>query len=161
MVEKLSQWFETRKRDNGESFVTLKDGHPEWLKSAVYEAHRGQLPDDWIYAVCARVCEKIDDQGFCADAWSHEFCDSEVDIYTKERFKWAHEQCLTTLFSEAEERAAELSSGCKDANEWLGVVQFCAIEIIVGCIVSAVREQENDGSEGEDESEDDGEEASP
>lgn len=87
--------FETRTRDDGETFIATKDGCPEWIGELVYAAHNGYvsfLPDNWRY-------ERIRD----AIAWismldgaddpsdsdsSNEFADDAVDVYTAARFAW-------------------------------------------------------------------------
>jgi hypothetical protein len=35
----MSQAFETRKRDNGDKYVALKDGSPEWMTDVCHKAH--------------------------------------------------------------------------------------------------------------------------
>src|SRR5262245_19134289 len=45
----LSRAFVRKTRDNGESFVSLPDGTPEWMIDLVHEAHGDMLPDDWRY----------------------------------------------------------------------------------------------------------------
>lgn len=45
----LSAWFVSAVRSNGETFVKLDDGAPEWLSDAVREAHGDEFPDDGCY----------------------------------------------------------------------------------------------------------------
>jgi hypothetical protein len=153
---KLGDWFETRHRQEkdgskGEAFVTLKDGHPKWLQEAIREAHRGLLPDDWIYGECAAVCEAVDAgdlaapdesgdlDGDCLDALDS-FVEGRVDIYTKEIFAWAHRMCLTDLFAEAEERARDggLEEGVDTAKR-LSAIQACAIYIVAETMLQGLR----------------------
>ena len=146
----LGGWFERRQRDGGEEFVTLKDGHPAWLKDAVRGAHEDALPNDWIYEACKAVCDAID-EGELGGAEDddgdtvHAFADSQVDVYTMDRFRWATAMCLTTLFAGAEEDAAELLSAECDTADRLGTIQFCAYERIARTMLDAWRGSKNEG----------------
>ena len=109
-MSELSQWFETRKRAGGasdESFVTLKDETPDWLQAAVRDAHKGDLPNDWVFAECEAACNAIDDDSLSSDD-THDYTDGRVDIYTKDLFCWATDMCLSRTWSDAEEEANQL-----------------------------------------------------
>lgn len=49
--------FETAKRDDGTSFVRLKDGSPDWMTDVCREAHGGMLPDDMRYKMIREVVD--------------------------------------------------------------------------------------------------------
>jgi len=53
--------FTAKQRDNGDSFYTLSDKAPEWLKEAVQEAHDGMLPDDYIFEWCTEAYHAYED----------------------------------------------------------------------------------------------------
>jgi len=135
---KLGIWFQTGKRDNGESYVTLKDGRPDWLYEAVYDAHNDMLPDDWVYAECEAACEAIDEGNLKTDDDVHEYADGRVDIYTRDRFKWAADKCLSSLYAEAEEQARDCGSDGADTADHLGAIQYHAIYAIASTMLSAV-----------------------
>lgn len=87
--------FETAERADGESFVRLKEGAPDWLVTLVHEAHGDFLPDDWRYACIKSALGFIHDNepGELDDSHellddSHEFADGEVDVYTSARLAW-------------------------------------------------------------------------
>lgn len=85
-----AEWFETRKRDSGEEYTTLRDGRPEWLQGLVRAAHDDLLPDDWRYE-CTRAAlaaiEEADSTTDPADIAS-EFAELAVDTYTSDRLAW-------------------------------------------------------------------------
>lgn len=85
VASEASAWFERRKRDDGEQFVTLKDGAPEWVRDMVYDAHGVFGPDDWRYRCIEYAVYHIAETG---DEDSGEFADSFVDVYTMTRFAW-------------------------------------------------------------------------
>lgn len=49
LAEKYLEWFENKTRDNGESFISLKDDKPAELYELVHSAHNGMMPDDYKY----------------------------------------------------------------------------------------------------------------
>lgn len=163
MTEKLGTWFETKRRDpekRDTSYVTLKDGAPEWLRAAVYEAHDGLLPNDWVYAECEAACDFIDeyreregslDEGDMHDAL-FEHCDGRVDVYNSAVFGWAAELCNSDLFAAAEERLADM--GQPDPKEGevkrLQQLQFYAIDIIANVMIEAAKEHGEDAEDEED-----------
>ena len=50
LAEQLSAAFETKKRNDGQEFVSLKDGSPEWMTDVIRATHGDKLPDDTVYA---------------------------------------------------------------------------------------------------------------
>lgn len=152
----LGDWFERKTREGGEKFVTLRDGRPEWLQEAVREAHGGTLPNDWIHEACKTACDAIDEGNFGkvdgnadddGDA-IHDFADSNVEVYTVERFRWATEVCLTEVFAEAEEDAESLAGDETSIADRLGTIQFCALEHIARIMVESWRESAHLDEEG-------------
>lgn len=54
LAVEMASWFESRTRANGDKFLTLRDGHPEWMKQVCFEAHDSPtvgtiMPDDYRY----------------------------------------------------------------------------------------------------------------
>lgn len=137
---KLGQWFEMKSRELGESFVTLKDGHPEWLKDAIHEAHNTDLPNDWIYIECEKACRAIDDGSLKDNDDVHEHADLCVDIYTRDLYQWAADMCHTSTYSNARSEADEFAEPKNDPEELIKLIQFCAIRSIAARMLEAARE---------------------
>ena len=81
--------FESASRDNGDDFIRIKDGSPEWVTELVHAAHHGFtdfLPDDYRYTWAFQACEWLA-EGNDPDE-SSEFADSCVDVYTGRRLAW-------------------------------------------------------------------------
>ena len=149
MKTNLSSYFETKKRDSGETFVTLKEGRPEALFDAVYAAHDGMLPNDWVYAACRSACETIDcslESSECdlSEIDSHEWADGEVDAYTSARFQWAADFCNSNLFATGEEFAGESRNDCDTIVGTLGALQYGALQFIWGAMLGAYHEIANE-----------------
>lgn len=54
MGELAASFVEDTRRD-GSKFIRLRDGHPEWMRDAVREAHGDAAPNDRHYAACRDV----------------------------------------------------------------------------------------------------------
>lgn len=87
-AQALYDALETKTRDNGDKFVSLKDGSPEWMTQVIREIHGDKLPDDTTYEFierCARAIEDVD-AGEMQDAIS----EIEPDCYTNDLTGWLH-----------------------------------------------------------------------
>jgi hypothetical protein len=86
--------FEQAKRDNGDEFYRLKDGHPDWMTDVIREAHSGMLPDDWKYAMIHDALSSIHDyadEDATADDLREqisEWADSDTDSYNAQLSAW-------------------------------------------------------------------------
>lgn len=154
LAASLYDWFEVRSRApagplalraDGESFVTLKEGRPEWLYEAVREAHDGSFPCDWVYEECRAACGAIDDTELGSGREEadelHEYADARVDIYTKDLYAWAAEFCTSSLFAAAKEKAEEMSPP-DDVENRISLIQFFAIKRIASTMLDAWRERQ-------------------
>jgi hypothetical protein len=155
MASNLGRWFETRKRDSGEAFVTLKDGRPDWLYDAVREAHVSDVPNDWIFAECQAACDAIDEGYLVGEDSIHEYADGRVDVYTRELHKWSADMCLTDTYAEAEAEAQDLIAPSADVQERLGAIQYCAIRSIAARMLDAWRDAEDEGDADQEDASDD------
>lgn len=136
----LASHFVTKKRGRGPkapTFVSLKDNAPAWLRDAIYDAHTGDGPRDWIYAECEAACLAIDDGALASDDDLHEYADGQVDIYTADRFAWAAEMCLSGTMAHAEEALEDMGGHTGTLADQLGALQYCAIEAIAATIFHA------------------------
>ncbi len=116
---------------------TLVDDAPEWLLCAVRDAHQGDLPNDWIFAVARDACDAIDSGDLKSEDDLHQFADDHVDMYTKESFAWAADMCNSATFCTAEDEYQE-TSGCYDSvSNTLMVIQYHAIYFIASVIFQA------------------------
>jgi hypothetical protein len=148
-VDPLAKHFEKKTRDSGESFFTLADDAPEWLCDAVRDAHQGTLPNDWIYSECRAAVEAFDEGTLDDEDAIHEHADNQVDVYTRELYRWAADMCLTDTWAEAEEEAKDLGDRLEDTEKRLAVIQYCAIARIAGTMLNACKEHaaEEDAAE--------------
>lgn len=129
MAPTIASYFKSGTRDNGERFVTLTDERPEWLQDAVRDAHRGTMPNDWIYDECRAAVEAFEDQTIEDEDDVHEYVDGRVDVYTKALYQWAADFCLTDTWSEAEVEAAEFGE-IPETERLIAQIQYCVIRYI-------------------------------
>jgi len=154
---KLSKFFTTGTRDNGETFTTLTDDRPEWLQDAIREAHVSDLPNDWIYAECSAACDAIDDESLTDEDSIHEYADGRVDIYTKDLARWYADMCLSDTFASAESDAEDIGpSDDMSIDAQLRRLQYFACARIARTMLDAFNASKDEEENGEEE---DGEDA--
>jgi hypothetical protein len=89
LASELSKAFETKTRDNGDEFVSLKDGSPQWMTDAIHKVHGDKMPDDHIYLFCEMAasamadCEREDE-----DSLREAIEEIEPLIYTHQQMEW-------------------------------------------------------------------------
>lgn len=142
MTTNFASHFTTGTRESGKTFTKLTDDAPEWLKTAVREAHQGTLPNDWIYAECRAAVEAVDSGALDVededDDDVHNHADAQVDVYTQELFQWAADFCLTDTFSAAEEEAENMGYGeDDDVSKRLAAIQYAALRHIADTMKQA------------------------
>ena len=128
--------FETRKRANGETFVTLGDDAPEWVRDAVYEAHGGDMPDDWTLAECSAAFDACESGELADEDAIHAYAEGRVDVYTAALYRWAADHCLGDVFGRADDEADE-TGPYKTTVDRLTAVQYHAIASIARTIRDA------------------------
>ncbi len=91
----LADAFETATRDNGDEFQRLRDGSPEWMKEAIYAAHRDgeMMPNDWSYKLADLMASHIADTlDYDSENDLHDIISNGADIlvpdYNGERLAW-------------------------------------------------------------------------
>lgn len=99
--------FTTGTRDNGESFVKLRDDAPEWLDDALGEIHGlDMFPDDWRFSVIRDAALAYWEADSCDwDDVPHRVGDDACDVYTASIAHWAASNL--DRFYAAEEALAE------------------------------------------------------
>lgn len=125
-------------RDNGEAFVTFADDVPDGLREAVYDAHAGRMPDDWVFLECKDAYDACEFGELAADDADalHQYADGRVDVYTKALYQWAADFCTSNLYSDAESEASDCGLP-EETEERLRVIQYCAILRIAATIRDA------------------------
>lgn len=133
--------FESRTRDNGDTFYCLADDAPEWMTAVVMEAHgTDMLPDDWRYEQIMDAASHIADNGADEDS-PHDFADSAVDVYNYDRLKWlASHQGRAAIVDEAVE---EMGGDSLDTVERIGLGQYEEASGIYHRLVAALEDQDD------------------
>jgi hypothetical protein len=81
-AQEALKFYETKKRNDGNEFVTLKNGAPESLTFLNRNAHNGMMPDDWKYKFIEEALIGI------AECSHPDEIQTESDIYTHELTTW-------------------------------------------------------------------------
>ena len=151
--EKASEaygWFETAARDNGNSFVRLKDGAPEWVTELVHRAHGDFLPDDWRYSTIRNAVGWIADESDPDEPG--EFADSEVDVYTGARLAWFGSNLNRAGYVDEalEEFGAREVSDSSELIELIGLGQYFEASEVFRLVVEALRDALEDADDDDD-----------
>lgn len=98
--------LETRTRPDGSTFVTTRDGSPEWMGELVREAHGSMLPDDVRYTMIRDALDWLEE-----DNDPDEY-DPEPDIYARDLCAWlaSHVDRYAYCDEAMEEHGAQSSS---------------------------------------------------
>lgn len=146
LAKEAAQWFETARRatgdtetgprEDGDEFVRLTEGRPEWIAEMVQDAHGDMFPDDWKYLTISAACEWIADNDDPLDT-SSDFADSMVDVYTGRRFAW-----LASNLNRAGYCDEALENGMIDLKggivELIGAGQYEEAGEIYGSVLSSI-----------------------
>ncbi len=139
----LHEWFTRSSREvspgHHVGYWTKSENCPDVIANAIYEAHDGTVPNDWVYEQCADAVEAMDDAGGYDEDDAHQFADDSVDVYTSKLFTWAAEFCNSSLFAEAQESANECDAGGEIADR-IARIQYFAAERIYHVMGAAYAE---------------------
>ena len=87
LAREAAACFTTKQRPEGDSFVGLLDGSPDWVSELVRDAHGDMLPDDWRYASIESALDWIADANDPVDE-QYEWADGNMDVYNRGRLAW-------------------------------------------------------------------------
>lgn len=82
-----SDYFQIATRTDGTPFTTLSPDAPEWVQTAVYEAHDSELPNDWRYDAARAIFDALQTGDADPDdpvSWA----DSYTDVYNADLAAW-------------------------------------------------------------------------
>lgn len=80
----IARFFVVQTSDDGTAYTTHTDDAPEWLTDAIYEAHDGELPNDWRYEHCRWIAQRIDE----GETETYDIADALTDTYTHDLMAW-------------------------------------------------------------------------
>lgn len=135
--------FTTSHRPDGEMFVRLIDDAPDWMGDAVRNAHDGELPDDWRYATCSALVDRIADDAEGGtrrdDIDTGEMADGLADAYNNALLDWLRADLSRASY-------ADDCSETTDIFRLIGLAQYECIRQMADGLLSAIAAAE--GEEG-------------
>ena len=146
LAAQLDSWLTTKPRGD-ETIHTMKEGHPEWVKECVYNAHDGMTPDDWKFKFIAEAAS-----GLAADG---EGWEPEPDVYNGELLAWLSSNLTRAAFCDQAEEDGLVGS---NMMECIGLGQYAEMREVRDAIVAYFEENEDElmpDVEEEDDDEDD------
>jgi hypothetical protein len=138
--------FEHKRRydGDGDDYVALKDGSPEWMKDAIRAAHDNGdiLPNDWIYRACERIADEYAESCESEDTDDLAMIMAErlTDVYTSDLLAWL--QALGTHAVAYIDSAREDGLTAPNATfmDLVSVGQYAQLRYIGDVIVMAVQD---------------------
>lgn len=131
-VEEFSAAFERRTRDNGDSFVCLRDDALEWMRDVCFDAHEG-MPEDWRYFFIRDAVEALEESEAesADDAPGAEEYLPET-FMTRDALRWLSESnCATdAVDAYAEECGVSLADSGGIVRLILGAMQWERIQVL-------------------------------
>lgn len=140
--------FDRRTRDNGDTFLALKDGAPDWMRDALYNAHGGMLPDDHCYRMADEAADAIAETlEYDADAnlddWRHECVDAMVSVYHSDRFAWLASNLARAEYCDEARREGMVSDDASISDR-IAAGWYREAESIFEAIRAAIEENADD-----------------
>jgi len=117
------------------------DDAPQWVQDAVYEAHQGSLPNDWVFDICKAAfdygCKNCltDDNLY---ELALQFADGEVDIYSSNIAQWYANHCNSDFVAEAEDELRDIGGSNNSVIDMLKEMQYVAIKNIAHTVFRAI-----------------------
>ena len=140
LAGELFDALETRTRNNGDEFTTLKDDAPAWMQPVVHATHGDKLPDDTVYQFIQDCAAAIHDRGGEEDEENAEEAirEMEPDPYTAGLTKWLaarvdHVYYLTEVLEEY--------GDIKDGFQLLAMAQKQQIEEVGFALIAALKSE--------------------
>jgi hypothetical protein len=138
----LSSSFEKRTRDDGSSYWALCSGSPEWMRSAVREAHDGELPNDSRYELIREAAVALSDGSFSDEEEArealYELSPDLCSLSSCELLQWfsAH---LSRL-SDCDEALADMGEPVSSVSDTLELGYRRAAESVLSVLISEIEE---------------------
>jgi hypothetical protein len=144
----LARALVTKKRPDGEEYVSLRDNLPEDLSNrlcdVVFTAHGDMLPDDWRYTLISRVAGLMEDAEDVHDL-SGEVMDL-ADVYTSDLCDWLGSRTSRVGYVD-EARESGLCGSDTDTGAMLGLGQGMELAEIYGLLLEALEEWVDEAEE--------------
>jgi hypothetical protein len=135
LAARLSKAFQTKKRNDGNEFVSLKDGSPSWMTDVIRATHGDKLPDDTVYAFIEKAADALANASEDAEP-SDVILEIEPDPYTAGLTAWLHARVDHVYYL----------TECLEENRWddgfqlLAAAQQKQIQEVGYALVSALEE---------------------
>ena len=135
--------FEQRTIGDRPPFYVLKDGRPDWMRGAIYEAHNGILLDDWSYSACYSIvsdladCDEADTESDIRER-SDEFIGGRIDEATSRLAAWLASHSARVGYCD---EAADDYGAVADIRKAMQRGQHLELSQIFNAILSALVEQ--------------------
>jgi len=138
VAQELYESFETRKRPDESTFITLTEEAQranDWRMDAARAAHGDMLPDDYRYQWALEAAEGYSDRE--PHEWDSVNDEIEADVYTHDLTKWLHSHDSRTGYMDE----AMGKFGFTDTNAALACAQYLEIREVYWTIRQAIEDE--------------------
>jgi len=139
----------TGTRPDGDRFINLTDGSPEWMVDLCRAAHDTpyglMLPDDYRYDVIREAAEYITDDD---DEDGHDFADGGVDVYTVDLLAWVGSHGFRRHYVKDACNEYGVDPDRGEDGRW-SVGQYAERVEVYGAVLAALNEQVENEDEDE------------
>jgi len=139
-ITKLSESFELKTRDNGESFFYLKNDVSDEIVELVRECHFDILPNDTSYNLIVRVIETLKDAIEYNENTELFDVEIEPDIYNNDLLRWISSNLYRAEFVDE----AMTEYGSANLFEALQTGQYLELDAIKNNIINYLEETTED-----------------
>ena len=139
LAAEMASWFESRTRDNGDKFLSLRNGHPEWMQQICFDAHKSPtigtiMPDDIRYEMINECLDVIAD---CTDA--DELEDRKYDLNASDNnndlLQWLASHNCRANFCDAYRH--EMGESCTDIMGQIRNGCLYEVQEVFGLLIDA------------------------
>lgn len=138
----LSSSFEKREREDGSSFLALCSGSPDWIRSAVREAHEGELPNDSRYELIRDAALALSEGSFSDEKDArealHELAADLSQPSSHELLEW-FSACLSRL-SDCDEAMEERGEPIYSLSDILAMGYLKTVENVLSVLIAELEE---------------------
>lgn len=136
-IQSYSDMFESKTREEGESYIVLKSDRADELQESVYKAHGDRMPSDWIFGTYADMLVRLTEYTINSiddvEEYRHEIVDNAVDIYTADLTAWLADDIRNVNYiTDALESGVEMREG----HQLLYTAQYLAIDEVYSEIIN-------------------------
>lgn len=151
LAQQLNRAFTRAVRQDGTTYIKLRNGSPGWMNDVIRECHCGRLPNDRVYSLIEQAAEYL--ANYTGSDLTEAINYFEPDPYYYDLAEWLQ----TPYHWEYAEQAHDEYGTFETLADWIEAAQRCQFEEIGNELIAELERLTNvieDDEDDEDEDED-------